>query len=54
MPEGEPVHVEPPEGRYENNDMVWCVKKRDSERLERCITTLPRRRTAYTLRGSCA
>ena len=27
MPEGETVHVKPPEGLYENNDMVWCLKR---------------------------
>ena len=33
MPEGDPVYVEPPEGLYEHNDTVWCLKGR--------ISTLP-------------
>ena len=38
MPEGEPVYVEPPEGLYEHNDTVWCLKRalnclRDASRL---------------------
>ena len=27
MPEGDPVHVELPEGLYEHNDTVWCLKR---------------------------
>ena len=26
-PEGDQVHVEPPEGLYEHNDTVWCLKR---------------------------
>ena len=26
MPEGDPVYEERPEGLYENNDRVWCLK----------------------------
>ena len=38
MPEGDPVYVEPPEGVYHHNDMVWCLKRalnglRDASRL---------------------
>ena len=38
MPEGDPVYVEPPEGLYEHNDTVWCLKRalyglRDASRL---------------------
>ena len=38
MPEGDPVCVEPPEGLYEHNDTVWCLKRalnglRDAPRL---------------------
>ena len=38
MPEGDPVCVEPPEGLYEHNDTVWCLKRalnglRDASRL---------------------
>ena len=25
--EGDPVYVEPPEGLYEHNDTVWCLKR---------------------------
>ena len=37
-PEGDPVHVEPPERLCENIDMVWCPKRapnglRDTSRL---------------------
>ena len=27
MPEGDPVYVEPPEGPYEHDDTVWCLKR---------------------------
>ena len=38
MPEGDPVYVEPPEGLYEHDDTVWCLKRalnglRDASRL---------------------
>ena len=38
MPEGDPVYVEPPEGLYEHNDTVRCLKRalnglRDASRL---------------------
>ena len=38
MPEDDPVYVEPPEGFYEHNDTVWCLKRtlnglRDASRL---------------------
>ena len=38
MPEGDPVHVEPPEGLYDHNDTVWCLERplnglRDASRL---------------------
>ena len=38
MPEGVLVYVEPPEGLYEHNDVVWCLKRalnglRDASRL---------------------
>ena len=38
MPESDPVYVEPPEGLYEHNDTVWCLKRalndlRDASRL---------------------
>ena len=38
MLEGDPVYVEPPEGLYEHNDTVWCLKRalnglRDASRL---------------------
>ena len=38
MPEGDQVYVEPPEGLYEHNDTVWCLKRalnglRDASRL---------------------
>ena len=38
MPEGDLVYVEPPEGLYEQNDTVWCLKRalnglRDASRL---------------------
>ena len=38
MPEGDLVYVEPPEGLYEHNDTVWCLKRalnglRDASRL---------------------
>ena len=37
-PEGDPVHVEPPERLYEHNDTVWCLTRalnglRDASRL---------------------
>ena len=39
MPDCDKVYVEPLEGLYENNDMVW-VSKRGIERSERRLTTL--------------
>ena len=38
MPEGDPGYAEPPEGLYEQNDTVWCLKRalnglRDASRL---------------------
>ena len=38
MPDGDPVYVEPPEGFFEHNDTVWCLKRalsgmRDASRL---------------------
>ena len=27
MPEGDPVYVEPPEGLYDHNDTIWCLKR---------------------------
>ena len=38
MPEGEPVYVELPEGLYEHNDEIWCLRRaknglRDTSRL---------------------
>ena len=38
MPEGDPVYVEPPEGPYEHNDTVWCLKR--AERFEGRFSTL--------------
>ena len=40
MPWGDPVYVEPPEGLYDHNDTVWCLKRalnglRDASRLFR-------------------
>ena len=38
MPEGDPVHVQPPEGLYEHTDTVWRLQRvlnglRDASRL---------------------
>ena len=50
MREGEPVYVEPPEGLYEHNDDVWCLRRapnglRDTSRLfhEHCADVLTSR-----------
>ena len=40
MLEADPVYVEPPEGLYEHNDTVWCLK-RALNGFEGRFSTLP-------------